>query len=303
MVKEKIYDFIDERVMVIYDRTFPVYIILGEKNYLIDSGPAARAPELINTMSRILKENNSDLPGIDTLLLTHSHWDHVGGASRLQQHFNFNILASERTTELLSKPKVIRLIDRMNQGYKSVIKDQSDTHFTGLNQLGSLTEKSEIPVDKGMELKVFPAPGHTKCSLAYLLTPQKILFPGDAAGLMEPDGTIRPLFFSSYSDYENSIRTLLDLEAEVMALPHNKPIKGKIRVKSFLEASLQKTGEVRDTIQEYLAEGRNVTQVTELIYEREFHNISFMGPRDILIMNLESMVRSVIQDSDSSPPV
>ncbi len=297
MVKEKSYDFIDERVMVIYDRTFPLYLIRGEKNILVDAGPAARALELINTLPRILKETgNMNEPGIDTLLLTHSHWDHVGGGSHLQQHFNFNVLASKRTAELLSKSKVIQLIDRMNQGYKTLIEDQSNTHFTGLTRIESLGDGSTIQVDDRTELKVFAVPGHTKCSLAYLLTPQKILFPGDAAGLMEPDGTIRPLFFSSYSDYENSIRTLLDLEAEVIALPHNKPIKGEIRVKSFLKASLRKTREVRDTIQEYLEEGRNATQVSELIYEQEFPNISFMGPRDILIMNLESMVRSVLHE-------
>lgn len=296
-MKEKIYDFIDERVMVIYDRFFPLYIIRGEKNYLVDAGPAAKAPEFFKIITRVLSETAG--PGqskIDALLLTHSHWDHTGGASYLQQRFDFEVLASERTAELLRKPKVIQQIDRLNQIFKALIKSPSDIHFTGLNQLQSLTGESEIPVDKGMELKVFPAPGHARCSLAYLLTPQKILFPGDAAGLMEPDGTIRPLFFSGYSDYENSIRILLDLEAEVMALPHNKPIKGKIKVKSFLEASLRKTREVRDNIKEYLAEGRNATQVSELIYEREFPNISFMGHRDLLIMNLESMVRSVLHE-------
>ena len=36
--------------------------------------------------------------------------------------------------------------------------------------------------------------------------------------------------------------------------------------------------------------------VDRLIYEREFPNISFMGPRDMLIMNLESMVISVLHE-------
>ena len=163
MVKEKIYDFIDERVMVIYDRTFPLYIIRGEKNYLVDAGPTAKVPEFFKKIIHVLSENAG--PGqskIDALLLTHSHWDHIGGASYLQKRFDFEVMASERTVELLRKSKVIQLIDRMNQGFKALIKNRSDIHFTGLNQLGSLTGESEIPVDKGMELKVFPAPGHTK---------------------------------------------------------------------------------------------------------------------------------------------
>jgi glyoxylase-like metal-dependent hydrolase (beta-lactamase superfamily II) len=297
MVKEKSYDFIHEKVIVVYDRTFPVYIIRGEKNYLVDAGPAARAPELINTLPRILKETGDmNEPRIDTLLLTHSHWDHVGGASHLQQHFNFNVQASKRTIELLSKSKVIQLIDRMNQGHKTLIEDQSNTHFTGLNRMESLGDGTTIQVDDKTELKVFAVPGHTKCSLAFLQTPGNILFPGDAAGLREPDRTIRPLFFSSYMDYEKSIRLLLKLDSEVLALPHNQPVKDKDRVRTYLEASLQKTIEVRAAIKEYLDQGLGATQVAEMIFEREFPNISFMGPRDTLIMNLETMVRSILHE-------
>ena len=294
MVKEKTYDFIDERVVVIYDRTFPLYIILGDKNYLIDSGPAARAPEFFEKISGILyKTIGQKQPRIDTLLLTHSHWDHTGGAHFLQQQYDFDVLASTRTTELLKKPKVIQMIDQMNQGFKKLIGDDSDICFSTLKHLSAVQPAESISISSKSHIEVIDTPGHTRCSIAFLLHPGNILFPGDAAGLMEPDSTIRPLFFSSYSDYENSIRSLLELEVEVMALPHNKPVKGKARVKSFLEASLQKTREVRNTIREYLADGRDVIQVSELIYEQEFPNISFMGPRDILIMNLESMVRSV----------
>lgn len=303
MVKEKIYDFIDDNVIVVYDRTFPVYIILGEMNYLVDCGPAARAPELINTISHIQKETADwDRPGIDTLLLTHSHWDHVGGASLLQQHFGFNVLASERTIELLSKPKVIQMIDRMNQAYKSVIKDRSGTHFSGLSQMKPLAAETHIQLDRELELEVFAVPGHTKCSLAFLLTPGNILFPGDATGLREPDGTIRPLFFSSYSDYETSIRLLLDLDVAILALPHNRPVKSKDRVNTYLKASHQKTREVRNAIVGYLDQDLGTSQVAEMIYEREFPNISFMGPRDILIMNLESMVRSILHDRSELKP-
>jgi glyoxylase-like metal-dependent hydrolase (beta-lactamase superfamily II) len=297
MVKNKTYDFIHEKVIVINDRTFPVYIIRGEKNILVDAGPAARAPELIDTIPRILEETgNGDRPVIDTLLLTHSHWDHVGGASLLQQHFNFSVLASDRTIELLSKPKVIKSIDSMNQGYKSLIRDRSNTRFSGLKQMLPLAANTSIRLDSQSELNVFAVPGHTKCSLAFLFTPGNILFPGDATGLREPDGTIRPLFFSSFSEYIKSIRELNKLGPEVLALPHNRPLKGKDRVRAYLDSSLLKTEEVRDAIMEFLDRGLDAVRTAEMIYEREFPNISFMGPRNLLIMNLESMVRSICHE-------
>ena len=45
MIKQNIYDFIDdqETVIVIHDDVFPIYIIKGDKNFLVDTGTTAKA--------------------------------------------------------------------------------------------------------------------------------------------------------------------------------------------------------------------------------------------------------------------
>jgi glyoxylase-like metal-dependent hydrolase (beta-lactamase superfamily II) len=303
MVSEREFEFITENVLVIFDKTFPLYVLLGDKNFLIDAGPAVMAPEFIKRISRAMQTTNQRFhPGIDTLILTHSHWDHTGGSSFLQNRYGFNVLASRRTVDLLEKPKVIEVIERMNQDFKDLIHEQTDIHFTGLKNLGAVNAGEAIAIDRENHLQVIPTPGHTKCSISLLMNPTRILFPGDAAGLMEPDCTIRPLFFSDYSEYEQSMQKLIDLEANAIAFPHNKRIIGKKQVKDYLEDSLFKTKEVKTEIGKLLTEGMESLEVAGHIYDREFPNLSFMGPRDILIANLESMVKSVAREYPPGEP-
>ena len=295
MVAEREFEFIAENVLVIHDRTFPLYIVMGEKNYLIESGPAAKAPEFVERINRALA-SIGDQPntGIDTLILTHSHWDHCGGSSYIQNQYGFNVLASRRTVDLLKKTKVIGVIDRMNQGFRALNPNLPDIHFTGLTNLNAVDAGDTLAIDQDNHFQVIYTPGHTKCSISLLMHPGLVLFPGDAAGLMEPDCTIRPLFFSNYKEYENSLEKLTQLETNAIAFPHNTRIVGKKQVKDYLEDSLYKSREVKIAIEKLLSEKIDVSEAARHIYDQEFPNISFMGPREVLVLNLESMVRSVI---------
>jgi len=298
MVTEKDFEFLDENVIVLYDMLFPLYIVKGEKTYLIDSGAAVKAEGFYIRIHKVLTEIfRLGKPTINTLLLTHSHWDHVGGSSYLQQEFSFNVIASKRTVELLQNKKVVAMINRMNQEFKKLIDQKSDLHFKKLKNLKNIKEGDIIPVDSDRHFEVIETPGHTKCSLAFLLLPEKILFPGDATGLMEPDGTIRPLFFSNFIDYENSVKRLIKLEAEVLALPHNKFIKGKDKVNQYLTDSLKATRIAGQEISDYLNKGLNSFEIAEVLYSQKFANASFMGPREEVLINLRSMVNSVSMGS------
>jgi glyoxylase-like metal-dependent hydrolase (beta-lactamase superfamily II) len=297
MVKEKDFEFICEHVIVLYDKIFPLYIVKGEKNFLIDAGAAAKAPECYERINKVLAETSGqENEKIDTLILTHSHWDHTGGSFYLQQKYKFNVIASRRTVHLLQKKKVVTVIDQMNQEFKKFMNLTSDTRFDMLKNLGAVGEGDSIPISSDRYFEVIESPGHTKCSLAFLLHPEKILFPGDTVGLMEPDGTIRPVFFSSYTEYEHSLKRIIDLEVEVLAFPHNRFIRGKEKVEEYLEKSLVRTHDVKEKIRKFLEKEQDSARAAEALYEQEFPEISFMGPREVVMVNLEPMVKSVSRE-------
>lgn len=288
------------QVIRIHDNLFPLYIVKGEKNFLIDSGATVRANVFHERIEKALKETGpSASNGIDTLLLTHSHWDHTGAAYYLQQIYGFNVMASHRTVELLQKQKVIGFIDRLNQEYKAMQKDidTSTAKFDRLEKLDTVGEGDTIRVDSGSYFEVIDTPGHTKCAVSYLLKPDNILFQGDSAGLLEKNGSIKPIFLSSYSEYEDSIKKLMALEAEAMAFPHNRFLQGKDQVKKYLQDSLARTQEVKAVILKILKDEKDTAQIAETLYRQEFPITSIMGPKEAMMINLEAMVKAIAYEA------
>ncbi len=296
MVKIRTYDNIGDHVTVLYDKMFPLYIIRGDKNFLVDSGVTARAGDFHARIGTALDEikpvggNN-----VHTLLLTHTHWDHAGAAYELQKIYGYGVLTSVHGAGLLEKPKVRGFIDRLNQDYKKMIDDTSDTRFDRLEKVGMVREGDKIPVtdDADSYLEVIETPGHTRCSVSYLLHPERILFPGDASGVLEQNGGVKPLFLSSFKNYENSILKLLEKGAEILCMPHNRVVRGGEHVRAHLEASLARTRQLRDIIGELLKKEESIAKIAETIYLQEFPKPTLLGPKEALMINLEAMTKVI----------
>jgi len=294
-VKLRDYDLLrqNENVIAIYDKMFQLYIVKGEKNFLVDSGVTVKTAEFEEKIERILEETGSKGKGIQTLLLTHTHWDHVGSAYELQKKYGFNVIVSSYGAELLVKNKVIGFINRLKQDYKKMLKDNSDTKFDKLENLSGVKEGDRIHVDDTTYFEVIETPGHTRCSISYLLHPWKILFPGDSTGVLEQNGGQKPLFLSSYTAFVNSLEKLLAQDVDVLALPHNRVIKGNEKVKEHLNGALARTINLKNIIIEYLKKGDEIPQIAEAIFRLEFPKPTLLGPKEALMINFEAMIKSV----------
>lgn len=289
MVKKRESENICSDVVLLYDDMFPLYLVKGKRNFLMDSGISARAEKFRRSVDNAL----GDAGKLDGILLTHSHYDHAGAASYLQDTYECDIHGSERTVELLKKPKVIDFINHLNEEFKKVLGVESSIGCKELKNLEGWKEGDRIEVDESRYFTVYSTPGHTKCSVSYLLEPEGVLFPGDSVGVIERNGTIKPLFLSSYKEYENSIRKLIGLEAEILAFCHNRFIKGKDRVKAFLEKSLESSISLKDKMLDELKKGITIEEAAENILDKVFPQPTVMGPREALMINVCAMLSSV----------
>ena len=270
---------------------FSLYVLRGERNALIDCAVLAKTGEIKKKLSALLGNER-----LDMVLLTHSHYDHVGACSLLQDQFAFQIIASQRTKDILENDKAIAFIDDLNQKFKALADDRSDSVFTRPRHIRAVSENERIPLSAGRFIEVYETPGHTRCSISFLLRPENILFAGDAAGVVEKNGRVKPLFLSSYKQYEASLKKLLGLEAEVLALGHNTSLRGKDRVRGFLTAALGETRELKRKIIAWLGQSDDFTRITEKILAEEYFSPTLMGPREALMINVTAMVKSVYHE-------
>jgi glyoxylase-like metal-dependent hydrolase (beta-lactamase superfamily II) len=288
MVKIKSFSKIASNVFVIHDSMFPIYLIRGPKNIMIDCSILAKGPEIEAGLANILGNDK-----IDTVLLTHSHYDHTGACAYLQAKHNFNVLTSQRTKEILQNPKAIEFIDKLNQEFKRLLNQDNSMRVIMPENISAVHEGEKIPISQNQWLQVYETPGHTRCSLSFLLQPENILFPGDAAGVMEKNNTVKPLFLSSYTQYIASLEKISALDAEILALPHNQVIKGRKNIKSFFNRSLQETQKLKNIIFQELQIGTDFNAIAEKLLNLEYSLPTINGPREALLINLTAMVKSI----------
>ena len=288
MVKMKNFTNIAGNVITIHDSMFPIYLIRGLKNIMVDCSILAKGAEIEANLVRILGNDK-----IDTVLLTHSHYDHTGACAYLQARHHFNILASQRTKEILQNPNAIEFIDKLNQEFKRLLKQDNSMRVTMPENISAIHEGDKIPVSQDQWLQVYETPGHTRCSLSFLLQPENILFPGDAAGVMEKNSTIKPLFLSNYNQYLASLEKISALNAEILALPHNQIIKGRKNVREFFNRALQEAQNLKDEIFKELQISTDFNSIAEKLSRQEFSLPTIDGPREALLINLTAMVKAI----------
>jgi hydroxyacylglutathione hydrolase len=82
------------------------------------------------------------------ILLTHHHWDHIGGAQDLKKYFNVKIYAPKKERKTI---------------------DFADEYL----------EENDLVREAGFQFKVLELPGHTMGHIAYWEEKQQCLFSGD----------------------------------------------------------------------------------------------------------------------------
>lgn len=178
-----------------------IYFIKAEKPIIIDTGTGAHHREVMKKLEDIISPKK-----VDTIVLTHRHFDHTGGAENLQSTLDAEILIHETAADALR---------------------QGDSVTTAAKAFGKSFPKLEVKAIKegdvldlgNVKLEVLHTPGHSICSIALYDKNTKTLFPGDTVYC---DGGIGrwDLPTGNYEALVASIRRLSKMEVKTLYPGH-----------------------------------------------------------------------------------
>lgn len=198
-----------------------MFLILGDdRTALIDTGTGFQSDTNIRDMELIL-----DGRKLDYVFITHRHFDHVGGLSKIIDRFSPTVYAGHLDAEPLRK---------------------GDSESTlGTNFGGTIPEMDVISVKDGEEfdlgshaIRVIETPGHTIGSICLLDTVTGAMFSGDTFFV---DGVGRTdLPTASLSDLKASLLKLRNIKFDGLFSGHGPVVKaGGMK---FLEKNINQMG-------------------------------------------------------------
>jgi glyoxylase-like metal-dependent hydrolase (beta-lactamase superfamily II) len=277
----------------------PVYLLDSPQPVLFDSGFTALAQAYLDDLATILQGRSPRF-----LFLTHSHYDHAGCAGWFKKTYpDLTVCASSQARDVLHRPKVIRLISKMNREatdslFKQGMPRVEKAEFLPVEVEKILADGDTVQLADNLIVEVIATPGHTRGCLSYYVPQRKMLFCGEAGGLRLHDGHIATEFLADYQAYEDSLRRLAGLEVEVLCQAHHSALIGPT-AGEFLRESLHKTMEFKEMVLEFLAQnggdiGRTIRRVKEIDWDPR---TGFKQPLPAYMLNLEVRIKLLAKEA------
>lgn len=148
-----------------------VLLIFGDRITLIDTGVKGSEKLIVE----YIQEQGRDYSEIDTLILSHSHPDHIGSAAKIKELTNCKVLSHGMEKDWIEN------IDLQNKqrpvpGFFNLVDKP-------VNVDEFVSDHQKLVVDRDVTVKIILSSGHSPGSLNMLFEEDKILFTADSIPL------------------------------------------------------------------------------------------------------------------------
>ncbi|MEW6078734.1 MAG: MBL fold metallo-hydrolase [Thermodesulfobacteriota bacterium] len=213
---------------VLYPIDVPVFLLDGDHPVLFDAGFSCLARMYEGQIRRILEDRDPAW-----CCLTHSHFDHLGAAPYFKKRFpGLAVCAHEKAGDVLRRESAVERIRMLNvAGAASVaaygVEIGDSEPFESFTLDRALKAGDEITVAEGLTVRVYETPGHTRDCLSYYIPEKKMLIASEALGIPDYTGYVFTDFLVGYDLYLDSMKSLKDLEVDVLCFGHTYVYTGE----------------------------------------------------------------------------
>ena len=211
-----------------------VLLIFEERITLVDTGVKGSEEEIFS----YIEQNHRDRHDIASVILSHSHPDHIGSASRIKEITGCKVYAHE------AERVWIENIDIQNQerpvpGFYSLV-DQPVTVDHGI-------EDGQIFVaGEGETMRMIHSPGHSPGSLNIFFTEDRILFTADSVPLKND--------IPNYDHYHDLMKSLMTIrnrrDISLLLSSWTPPVNGTDEIENLTEEGADYMMKINEIVNE-----------------------------------------------------
>ncbi len=284
---------IADNVHILGNVMLPAYLIVGSKAcIMIDAGTTIMGPIYLKEIREYAECSDAEA----RILLTHSHYDHLGSAAYLKRHLpNLKVGGYYTIDNVLGSNHAVELITSLNNDMEKMM-DMHDPEITFKSFKLDIPLKGGETFDSGEDtLEAIYTPGHTRDSMCYYLKKARIMFTGEAAGIMEVSGNILPEFLASYKLYLQSLERLKNYPVNYVAVGHGYVVAGD-NAKHYFADSIRATHIFIERVRTYYKMYNSVDATAKRIKDEDYVPSGVSQPERAYMLNLRAKIKAIAED-------
>jgi len=190
---------------------------------LIDAGCGSSAAKVLDNV----RGCGVPLNRIEYLLITHCHYDHTGGVNAVREAVGCQVVAHELDAAYMEEGN--DAVTAASWYGATIAPTPVDRKLTGERETIQLGDRV---------VEAIHIPGHSPGSVAYLAESEgkRVLFGQDVHGPLDPS------LLSDRDAYQNSLKRLIELEADILCEGHYGVFRGKAAVARFIKSFMEDNG-------------------------------------------------------------
>lgn len=252
----------DYIVNVCGDSSNATWLIKGEKNVLYEAGMAYSADKMIE---HIKKELNG--APLDAVILSHSHYDHVSGLPFVRKEWpEVVVYGSAYAAKILEKPTVRATMRNLSEeaaigaGLAELPKYEDDGICIDVT-----VKEGDVFRVGNTKIQVIETPGHTKCSVSYLIN-DDVIMASETVGVFK-GGWYMPCYLVGYQMCLDAVEKLRALPAKRLFISH-MGIQNVEHIDELWTFIRKKLEETKDEIIEILKKHDTQEERLQMMKER-----------------------------------
>lgn len=269
-------------------------LITEGKSAIYDAGFSFTAKAMVKKM----KAELGDRP-LDYILLSHSHYDHISGASEMKKVWpDAKIVSAAHAAKVFEKESAMRTISKMNRSAALYFRknpffrnDLSRIHTDIIVKDGDIIDLGSI------KLEVIEAPGHTWDSLAFWCESERMALICETMGVLAGNESIMPAYLVSYRTSMQFIERMESLHPKKFLYTHFGIIDGEDECSKVIGWAKRDNFGAKELIVDSYRKGMDVEKIKQLVKDTYYTDvIRKYQPEKAFDLNNKYMVPMVIKE-------